>query len=413
MTAQGEETEGGLDCSGRIVVAVRIRPCVPMDGDDYYDVGCREAVTVVRESNSCRQLRIDTDEHAVRATFDAVFPPESSQEDVYRAVKRVCVDSALEGLNATLFAYGQTGSGKTYTIFGPEDDRTLYGCGSTPPERAGIIPRVIRDVLWASANDESMSIFCSFAQVYNEQVFDLLRDPFRRNPIKIHESSDGGVHVEGISEYLVGSASDCLALVERGDENRVSRRTHMNDVSSRSHSIFQIIIEQAREFGRVVRSKINICDLAGSERWDIMMRDMNDGHVRELTNINTSLHTLGRCIAALSANSGLASSHIPYRESKLTRLLRDSLGGNARTCLLAAVSPIERSVDETISTLKFADRAKRVKVHAEVVETRVIDEALVCKLEDEIKRLREVIRKNAEGGQVAVSSSAPRAPRQP
>lgn len=376
-------------CEENIKVLVRVRPLLLKE---------RGSDAVVESSNDSKVVRIETETHNVRAKFDHVFGTESTQEDVYSQV-RFAADSVAQGLNATIFAYGQTGSGKSYTMFGPEDDLSIYGSGEAPSESMGVIPRAVREVIRASdrlqlearaqGEDTEVSVFCSFMQIYNDQPYDLLRDPLRQQPLEVHENTRSKeVYVVGLSEYAVRSLSDCLALLEQGDEQRACRQTAMNDVSSRSHSVFQMVVERRSvNSGKLVRSKLNLVDLAGSEKWS-SHEMLEKGHLSEMNNINSSLHTLGRCIAALTDPE---SSHVPFRDSKLTRILMDALGGNSRTCIIATLSSAEKYLEESISTLKFADRAKRVMQHARVVEQREVSVQLVESLEDEIKHLRTVL----------------------
>ncbi|CAM9568010.1 unnamed protein product, partial [Laminaria digitata] len=255
-----------------------------------------------------------------------------------------------------------------------------------------------------NGGEAESSVWVSLVQLYNEQLYDMLRDPQRQHPLAIHEQPQAGIYVQGLSEYAVHSAEECLQLLKIGREHRAIRETHMNQASSRSHSIFQIVVEQkrrsARDGERILRSKFNLVDLAGSEKWDIK-QEMEEIRVSEMTNINVSLYTLGRVIAALSApiqkGDGRAERsrlpHIPYRDSKLTRLLQDSLGGNTRTRIIATLSPAHQCLDETISTLRFADRAKQVMAFVRVNEHRPVDHALVQRLQAEIKHLRGLLNK--------------------
>jgi hypothetical protein len=188
------------------------------------------------------------------------------------------------------------------------------------------------------------------------------------------------MYVQGLSEYIVKSVGDTLHLLRTAEDNRAVRETNMNQYSSRSHSIFQILLEQkktARDGGELtLKAKFNLVDLAGSEKWNTK-QDMLQEHISEMTNINLSLHTLGKCISALAKRSkggGHAHTHhTPYRESKLTRLLQDSLGGNSKTFLIATVSPAAANVDESINTLKFADRAKQVGYIVIIVIIVIVD----------------------------------------
>lgn len=297
----------------------------------------------------------------------------------------------------------------------------------SPSSQMGIIPRAIRDIFLAV--DESISVFCSFLQIYNDQPYDLIRDPQRRHPLKLC-SKQSEMFVIGLSEYAVTNVTECLSVLEKGDEHRASRSTRMNDVSSRSHSIFQLILERKEENGTVIKSKLNLVDLAGSEKWGILDK-FNKEHVDELTNINKSLHILGKCIAELSRKESIPSNrarlrlqngqqahpqqqsrHIPYRESKLTRMLQDSLGGNSRTVVVATLSPTFECLEETMSTLKFATRARHVSLKSKIVKKRVLTEELVDTLEQEIARLKQHIKSITEHQEETNLLSGSRSPTQ-
>ena len=247
------------------------------------------------------------------------------------------------------------------------------------PSKHGIIPNTITTI-FNQLQGQAATIYCSFAQLYNEKIFDLLQDAERQKPMNIRQDSVNGIFVENQAEYVVTSVADCLTLLKRGDRNRVVRQTRYNQHSSRSHTIFQLLIEyeKANSKGALKRAKINLCDLAGSEKFDSLMEGT---HIREMTNINQSLSTLGKVISALGKAK---KSHIPYRESKLTRLLEDSLGVNTRTLLIAAVSPSVNSVEETVNTLKFADRAKEVMIHLKKNEVKATSNELVNRLQREV-----------------------------
>ncbi|GMF32979.1 unnamed protein product [Phytophthora lilii] len=350
------------------------------------------APSTIKRGAVWQTIEVRTSESTIKCAYDAVFDHTFSQEQVYDRV-RECTQSFLQGFNSTLFAYGQTGSGKSFTMFGAETDLSRYRPG-LQNSQAGIIPRAIKEIFAATVQMEAgaqATVFCSFVQIYNEQIFDLLRDTQMNTPLEIHEDRKNGIFVEGLSEYAVRGVSDCLQLLQCGEQNRAVRSTHMNQVSSRSHSVFQLLLEQRRKDGTVLKSKFNLVDLAGSEKWN-MGAEMLENHISEMTNINLSLHTLGRCIASLSSKSTGASAHVPYRDSKLTRLLQDSLGGNTKTKIIATLSPSVDCVEESISTLKFADRAKKVMVMVRVNEQREIDPAYVERLQEELEQLREVVR---------------------
>ncbi|KAG7381929.1 hypothetical protein PHYPSEUDO_005456 [Phytophthora pseudosyringae] len=373
--------------SENIQVFIRIRPLIERESSLERCAGSHS----IRATDH-QTIEVRTSESTIKCAYDAVFDHSFSQEQVYDRV-RECTQSFLQGFNSTLFAYGQTGSGKSFTMFGAETDLSRYRPG-LQNSQAGIIPRAIKEIFEATVQMEAeaqATVFCSFVQIYNEQIFDLLRDTQMNTPLEIHEDRKNGIFVEGLSEYAVRGVGDCLQLLQCGEQSRAVRSTHMNQVSSRSHSVFQLLLEQRRKDGTVLKSKFNLVDLAGSEKWN-MGTEMQDHHISEMTNINLSLHTLGRCIASLSSKSTGSSAHVPYRDSKLTRLLQDSLGGNTKTKIIATLSPSLDCVEESISTLKFADRAKKVMVMVRVNEQREIDPAYVEKLQEELEQLREVVR---------------------
>lgn len=235
------------------------------------------------------------------------------------------------------------------------------------------------------------TVYWSFLQIYNENLYDLLQDGKLERSLKIREDKITGIYVEGLAEFVVNSSKDWYALMKRGERNRITKSTKANIQSSRSHSIFQLWVEtdQVDKRGMLKRAKLNLCDLAGSEKITNKEETISKAHFLELKTINLSLTTLGKVIAALSKNKNDKSianlksdskqkvQWVPYRESKLTRLLQDSLGGNTRTWLIATVSPIIDNSDETISTLKFADRAKQVMVKIKANELDASDDALV------------------------------------
>ncbi|KAL7618006.1 hypothetical protein Lser_V15G02141 [Lactuca serriola] len=296
-------------------------------------------------------------------TFDKVFGPKAQQRSIYDQAIFPIVNEVLEGFNCTVFAYGQTGTGKTYTMEGGMRNK-----GGDLPAEAGVIPRAVRqifDTLEAQNADYSMKV--TFLELYNEEIVDLLApedntrslDERQKKPISLMEDGKGCVLVRGLEEEAVYSANDIYTLLERGAAKRRTADTLLNKHSSRSHSVFTITVhvkqatvgsEELIKYG-----KLNLVDLAGSE--NISRSGARDGRAREAGEINKSLLTLGRVINALVEHSG----HVPYRDSKLTRLLRDSLGGKTKTCIIATVSPSAHCLEETLSTLDYAHRAKNIK----------------------------------------------------
>ncbi|ELU08954.1 hypothetical protein CAPTEDRAFT_178367 [Capitella teleta] len=283
----------------------------------------------------------------------------------------------LEGYNGTIFAYGQTGTGKTFTM---EGLRSL-------PELRGIIPNSFAHIFGAIAKAEGDVRFLvrvSYLEIYNEEVRDLLgKDQNMRHEVK--ERPDVGVYVKDLSTFVVNNADDMDHIMTLGNKNRHVGATNMNEHSSRSHAIFTVTIECC-DLGpdhkqRVRVGKLHLVDLAGSERQS--KTGSSGQRLKEATKINLSLSTLGNVISALVDGK---SSHIPYRNSKLTRLLQDSLGGNSKTVMVANIGPADYNYDETISTLRYANRAKNIKNQARINEDP--KDALLRKFQEEIEELR-------------------------
>ena len=324
-----------------------------------------------------------------RFTFDAVYGPESHQEDVYESCAKPAVTSTLAGYNATMIAYGQTGTGKTFTMQ-----------GAPRGEMRGIIPRAIEDVFYTieSGGDTKgrFLVRAAYLQIYNEVIYDLLK-PERTN-LAIREDRRRGVFVEGLSEWVVRSPEAVRLLMDRGAQQRATGATRMNELSSRSHAVFVVVVENARggqisqqahggtnaEDGVSVRvGKLNLVDLAGSER--LSLSGAAGQRLEETKRINASLSALGNVISALTDPRG--RPHVPYRDSKLTRLLTDSLGGNCKTTMICHVSPALEAFSEGLSTLKFASRAKQIRNEARVNED-LDQKAMLRKMELELRRLR-------------------------
>jgi len=326
-------------------------------------------------------------------TFDQVFDEESTQQEIFELVGKPLCEHALNGYNTTIFAYGQTGAGKTHTMHGP----------SSTGEDRGLVPRVMEHLFALQAREERHSqlrchCVASYLEIYNETVIDLLDAGNARASCRVREDVARGIFVENIIEEVLLSPEDALRVLATGSANRQVGSTAMNRESSRSHSVLTLSIRAEREGEAGLRSvrcsAFNLVDLAGSER----QKDSGSrgARLKEACNINKSLSALGNCITALV---GGAKTHVPYRDSKLTMLLKDSLGGNARTCVVASVSPLERCCSETVSTLNFAQRAKLIQNRA-VVNESATGSSLA--MQAEIARLKRQI---ADGG----AASAPRA----
>ncbi|ORZ04348.1 P-loop containing nucleoside triphosphate hydrolase protein [Absidia repens] len=288
-------------------------------------------------------------------SFDRVFDQHATQENVYDEVVQPILDQVLEGFNCTIFAYGQTGSGKTYTMEGNLEERHTRD--------AGIIPRVITNLFdMLEANHSEYSVKVSLLELYNEELRDLLNPTNHQQgrQIKIFEDKLGsGVIVQGIDERFIQNAQEGLNVLRAGIKYRSIGTTKCNDKSSRSHCVFSLIshiresVPGKEDVFRI--AKLNLVDLAGSE--NINRSGAEFGRAREAGMINQSLLTLGRVINHLVEHS----PHIPYRESKLTRLLKDSLGGKTRTCIIATISIAKMNQEEITSTLDYANRAKNIR----------------------------------------------------
>ncbi|MCO5594318.1 hypothetical protein L7F22_048348 [Adiantum nelumboides] len=324
-------------------------------------------------------------------TFDKVFGPQAQQQDLYEQAIIPIVNEVLEGFNCTIFAYGQTGTGKTYTMEG-NGRKTKDG---TMPVDAGVIPRAVQQIVdTLEAQNAEYSMKVTFLELYNEEITDLLapdditrtlEERQQKKPLALMEDGKGGVLVRGLEEEIVYSANEIYNLLERGSAKRRTAETLLNKQSSRSHSIFSITIhiKEATPEGEELMKcgKLNLVDLAGSE--NISRSGARDGRAREAGEINKSLLTLGRVITALVEHLG----HIPYRDSKLTRLLRDSLGGKTKTCIIATVSPSVHCLEESLSTLDYAHRAKNIKNKPEVNQ-KMMKSALIKDLYSEMERLK-------------------------
>ncbi|KAK9068491.1 hypothetical protein SSX86_012605 [Deinandra increscens subsp. villosa] len=323
--------------------------------------------------------------------FDKVFGPASKQKDLYDQVVYPIVKEALEGYNWTIFAYGQTGTGKTYTMEG-EGGKTKNG---EFHEDVGVIPRAVEqlfDTIKAQNAEYSMKV--TYIELYNEEITDLLApDDKSKKPISLMEDGKGAVFMRGLEEELVSSADEIYQILERGSSRKHTAETLINTQSNRSHSLFTITIqikENTSDGVEIIKcGKLNLVDLAGSE--NILRSGAREGRAREAGEINKSLLTLGRVINALADHSG----HVPYRDSKLTRLLRDSLGGKTKTCIIATVSLSIHSLEETQNTLDYAYRAKSIKNRPEV-NHKVTKSVVVKELYTEINSLKQELHATRE-----------------
>ena len=421
------------DEEAALQVFVRVRPPIAKE------ISLENAV-----SASGNIIRVCGQKHDVSCAYDHVFNELTDQGSVFTHIKPV-LDGILSGINGCVFAYGQTSAGKSYTMLGPNGGQDL---SRTSESNRGILPRAAEYLLGTLADMAedghltSYTVKCSFLQIYNESLIDLLRSStlsaaegefgaessslkIREVPteISVQNSSMGGSHaqevyVAGLSEYRVHTAQDVLQLLQRGTQSRVTSSTDYNATSSRSHAIMQLSFElvssatagpSAGSGKELMRAKLSLVDLAGSEKMSVttsglptlqgdlieICTQINEAkHVRELTSINKSLSALGNVIHAL-AQGPSSRPHVPYRDSKLTRLLQDSLGGNTRTVLIACVASSAMHAAETVSTLQFADRARCVmsRVRANVISTGSAEGLRVAleRAQAEIERLKGLL----------------------
>uniref|UniRef100_A0A8C6X0C1 plus-end-directed kinesin ATPase n=1 Tax=Neogobius melanostomus TaxID=47308 RepID=A0A8C6X0C1_9GOBI len=328
-------------------------------------------------------------------------PSFASQDRVYNDIGKEMLAHAFEGYNVCIFAYGQTGAGKSYTMMGREGQE-------------GIIPMLCEDLFEKISVDNnqeelSYSVEVSYMEIYCERVRDLL-NPKNKGNLRVREHPLLGPYVEDLSKLAVTSYTDIADLMDAGNKARTVAATNMNETSSRSHAVFTIVFTQKKhdnetDLSTEKVSKISLVDLAGSERAD--STGAKGTRLKEGANINKSLTTLGKVISALaevvSSKKKKKTDFIPYRDSVLTWLLRENLGGNSRTAMVAALSPADINYDETLSTLRYADRAKNIKCNAVINEDP--NNKLVRDLKDEVSRLRELLRAQGLGDILDTSPS--------
>mmetsp|Transcript_68132 Transcript_68132/g.163501 ORF Transcript_68132/g.163501 Transcript_68132/m.163501 type:complete len:793 (-) Transcript_68132:202-2580(-) len=366
-------------------VKVVIR-CRPMSQQEQIDG--RENIVEFDSAQGVARLRRPGTRDYKDFTFDAVYDPNTKQQNFYDDTGYAIVENVMDGYNGTIFAYGQTGTGKTFTMLGAED----------PPDLKGVIPRtfehIFKNINITSGSGKRFLVRASYLEIYNEEIRDLLsKNPKAKLELKDHP--DGGVYVKDLSNLIVKNVPDLEQVMLVGQRNRSVASTLMNNESSRSHSIFTITIETAetgvdgQEHIRV--GKMNMVDLAGSERQS--KTGATGETLKEATKINMSLSALGNVISALV---DAKTSFIPYRDSKLTRLLQDSLGGNTKTVMCANVGPVDYNYDETMSTLRYAYRAKSIKNKPRINEDP--KDAMIREFQDEIMRLKMKLQEQAAKG---------------
>ncbi|XP_061886760.1 kinesin-like protein KIF18A isoform X1 [Entelurus aequoreus] len=318
----------------------------------------------------------------LKFVFDRVFGETSTQDDIFENTTKGVLDGVMNGFNCTVFAYGATGSGKTHTMLGTQTER-------------GVMYRTMKELFKRMDDvkeEKEFAVAVSYLEVYNEQIRDLLANA---GPLAVREDCVKGVVIQGLTLHQPKSAEHILEALDSGNQNRTQHPTDMNATSSRSHAVFQIYLRQQDKTASLNRNvcvaKMSLIDLAGSER--ASATNTKGQRFREGANINRSLLALGNVINAL-ADPKRKKSHIPYRDSKLTRILKDSLGGNCRTVMIANVSPSSKSYDDTHNTLKYANRAKEIKstLKSNVVslDSHIGQYAVICeKQRQEIVQLKQ------------------------
>lgn len=365
-------------------VIVRSRPLSKTEKE-------RGNYSIVDFDRSINQVAITDTKSSIPKTFayDAVFDDSFTQQQLYDESAYPLVESTLKGYNSTIFAYGQTGCGKTYTMLGVPTDANLRG----------IIPNSFAHIFGCiseSKTDKMFLVRCSYIEIYNEEIRDLLKyDP--NSKLELKENKEKAIFVKNLSMHTVTSIADIGAAMDNGNSHRIVKSTNMNEKSSRSHAIFTIYIETSEKHGDknlIKAGKLNLVDLAGSERQK--KTGAEGDRLKEAIKINMSLSSLGNVINALVEGG----QHIPYRDSKLTMLLQDSLGGNTKTLMIAVISPADYNYDESLSTLRYASRAKFIQNKPKVNEDP--KDALLREYGEEIDKLKKLLEQQSKGEPIIV-----------
>ncbi|KAM6116664.1 kinesin-like protein KIF17 [Phoenicopterus ruber ruber] len=362
--------------SEAVKVIVRCRPM----NEREKALGCKAVVSMESARGQCfLQNPAAAGEPPKQFTFDGAYYQEHNTEQIYNEIAYPLVEGVTEGYNGTIFAYGQTGSGKSFTMQGIVD----------PSTQKGIIPRAFEHIFESvqCAENAKFLLRASYLEIYNEDIRDLLGADTKQK-LELKEHPEKGVYVKGLSLHTVHSVLQCERIMETGWRNRAVGYTLMNKDSSRSHSIFTVNMEiytvDERGQDHLRAAKLNLVDLAGSERQS--KTGATGEQLKEATKINLSLSALGNVISALVDGR---CKHIPYRDSKLTRLLQDSLGGNTKTLMVACLSPADNNYDESLSTLRYANRAKNIKNKPCINEDP--KDALLREYQEEIKKLKAIL----------------------
>ncbi|XXG49009.1 hypothetical protein AAC387_Pa02g3307 [Persea americana] len=370
-----------------LMVAVKCRPLTELERKrtrNIIQVTDDKGITVLdpdREKDYLDRIQNRTKER--KYCFDHAFGPECTNTDVYRNSISSTIAGVVQGLNATIFAYGSTGSGKTYTMAGTQKD----------PGLMVLSLHTIFDLIKKNNTSDSFEVTCSYLEVYNEVIYDLLEKS--TGHLELREDPDQGITVAGLRCIKVHSADKILELLNLGNSRRKTESTESNVTSSRSHAVLEITVKRRRKNqyrSQILRGKLALVDLAGSER----ASETNSGgqKLRDGANINRSLLALANCINALGKQQKKGLAYVPYRNSKLTRILKDGLSGNSQTIMVATISPADNQYHHTVNTLKYADRAKEIRTHVQknigTVDTHVADyQRMIDNLQIEVCRLRK------------------------
>lgn len=370
-----------------LTVAVKCRPLTERElqrGCDIVRVNDDKEV-LVRDPDASKEYldRIQNGKKERKYTFDYAFGPNCSNLDVYQRSISSVIAGVVQGLNATIFAYGATGSGKTYTMVGTQED----------PGLMVLSLNTIFDLIKGGNNSADFEVACSYLEVYNEVIYDLLERC--SGHLELREDPEHGIIVVGLRSVKVLSTDKILELLHLGNSRRKTESTEANGTSSRSHAVLEITVKgkQRNKYkNQVIHGKLALVDLAGSER----ASETNNGgqKLRDGANINRSLLALANCINALGKQQKKGLAYVPYRNSKLTRILKDGLSGNSQTVMIATVTPVDNQYHNTVNTLKYADRAKEIKTHIQknvgTVDTHVSDyQQMIDVLQIEVCRLKK------------------------
>ncbi|CAJ1077523.1 centromere-associated protein E isoform X5 [Xyrichtys novacula] len=366
-----------------VAVCVRVRPLIEREESGALENA--EPVQLFWKADKKSIHQIDDGNSTKSFSFDRVFTADETTNQLYQTIAKPLVVSTVEGYNGTIFAYGQTSSGKTFTMMGSK---------GTP----GVIPLAVEDVFQTIKNfpKKEFLLRVSYMEIYNETVTDLLVDSWKRKPLEIRETINKNIYVADLTEELVTTPAQALAWIRKGEKNRHYGKTKMNQRSSRSHTMFRMILESRERSdpasgenadGAIIVSHLNLVDLAGSER--ASQTGAEGARLKEGCNINRSLFILGQVIKKVTDENQKGFTN--YRDSKLTRILQNSLGGNAKTVIICTITPV--ALEETLSTLQFASTAKKMKNDPHVTEVSD-DGALLKRYRNEIvdlkRRLQEV-----------------------